>query len=185
MHIDWLSTVKTVALALAIVVVFNLFVHMGLNTFYPSPQFDDFCPQEEAVPQTQEQCETDGGKWLTPGEVTDTRFEPARVPSLATTEPYCDATYTCRQAFEDANEVYRRNAFIVWVVAGFIALVAGQMIAGSAAVSSGLTFGGVLSFIIGATGYWSNMDEVLRFIILGVVLVVLIWLGYRKARKNT
>lgn len=177
-----LGTIKTVALALAIVVVFNLFIGMGLSTFYPSPQFEDFCTQDRQTPQTQEMCEEVGGKWLQPGEVSDVRHIAPPAPSLATDEPYCDATFTCRQQYDDARNEHRRNAFIVWVVAGIVALVAGQVISASAAVASGLTFGGVLSFIIGATGYWSAMDEILRFILLGIVLAVLIWLGYRKTR---
>jgi hypothetical protein len=179
MEKNWLQNIKTAALALAIIVVFNLFIGMGLQTFYPSPQFDEFCPMEEPTPQTQLQCEEMGGRWITPGEV----IEP-RIPSLADPQPYCDATFTCRQEFEDANSVYRRNAFIVWVIAGFVALVAGQMINASTAVSTGFTFAGVLSFVVGAIGYWSDMDEVLRFILLGIVLAVLIWLGYRKTHKE-
>lgn len=173
---SWLSIAKTIALSMAIIVVFNLFIGMGLRTFYPGPDYEDFCPMDKQIPTTQTQCEAEGGKWFEPPVVTGEA-------SFAQPQPYCDNTFACRQEFEDKNEVYRRDAFIVWVIAGFIALVAGQMITASPSVSSGFTFGGVVSFIIGAAGYWSQMDETLRFILLGVVLAVLVWLGYRKSKE--
>jgi|TARA_B100001971_G_scaffold171205_1_gene163467 hypothetical protein len=50
------------------------------------------------------------------------------------------------------------------------------------AVVNGLMFGGILNIFIGIARYWSDMDEYLRFIISGVVLIVLIYIAYKKLK---
>lgn len=179
-----LQTIKTVALAAGIVIVFNAFVNMGVKTFYPRPEWNDpeFCGAVEGQTyETQEACEAVGGKWYESGEAA---IKPSVRPPPAyySEEPrsWCDAYFTCQKTFETARELYDRNVFIILVAAGLVALGAGWAISGSPAVSAGFVFGGVVSFIIGTARYWSAMDDYLRFIILGVALAILVWLGYRK-----
>jgi hypothetical protein len=174
-----LHAIKSIALALAILVVFNLFIGMGIRTFYPGPEFDEFCPVNMPEISDENQCRESGGQWIEPGEVSvdARRFAPA--PPIADV-PFCDEAYTCRQEFEQENTVRQRNVFVVWVIAGFAALLAGYLIERSSPVSAGFVFGGVVAFVVGSAGYWTQMDEILRFSLLGVVLAVLIWLGYRR-----
>jgi len=176
-----LSTIKTIALAAGIVIVFNAFVNRGVQTFYPGPEWNDpeFCGAVEGkLYETQAACEAMGGRWYESSQA----IKPSTRPLTLAEEPqrWCDAYFTCQKTFETARELYDRNVFIILVVAGLAALGAGYTISGSAAVSSGFVFGGVLSFIIGTMRYWSHMDEYLRFVILGIVLVILVWLGYRR-----
>ena len=56
------------------------------------------------------------------------------------------------------------------------------MTAEAEAVSLGLSLGGVLSFVIGTIGYWSDLSDVLRVVVLGIALVALIYLGIKKVR---
>ena len=46
-------------------------------------------------------------------------------------------------------------------------------------VSAGLFGGGVLTIIYGTMNYWSELADWARFIILGIALAVLIYLGYK------
>jgi len=52
-----------------------------------------------------------------------------------------------------------------------------------ASVSSGLMGGGILAIIYGTMRYWSDLPDFGRFIILGITLIILIWLGYKKIAK--
>jgi hypothetical protein len=180
------------ALIIGIVVVLNLFFNFGIKTFYGNPEWDEFCPREQVTvqPTTQEACVAQGGAWTEAGYTIERYPVPAKPLPLgeeATGLPaqtgYCDLYFTCQQEFEAVNEVYNRNVFIALVILGLISVVAGFLTTARSAVSLGLTFGGVLSFIIGSVRYWSDMDEYLRVIILGVALVVLIWLGVKKVRE--
>ena len=77
-------------------------------------------------------------------------------------------------------KVYNRNVFVVFVVAGILLLIGSVYLAGAEAVSLGLSFGGVLSLVIGSMRYWSDMNDILRVIILGVALVGLIYVAWKK-----
>ena len=182
-----LHTIKAIALAASIVIVLNLFINMGVKTFYPGPEFEDFCSEVEGkVFNNQTSCEAVGGNWVLVGESIDGRFERPVPFGVEDRKPYCDPYKSCRADHQDARSLYDRNVFIILIIAGLVSLGVGYGISAAAAVSSGLVFGGVLSFIIGTMRYWSNMDDYLRFIVLGLALVVLIWIGYRKVSgKNS
>lgn len=177
-----LHILKKIALAASIVVVLNLFVNMGIKTFYPAPKYEAFCPQDvRKIVTEQTACDAAGGQW------TDRYAYYAKpVPQPAMDQGplgWCDADFSCRKVYESANELYERNVFIVLVIAGLLSLGIGYAITVADAVASGFVFGGVVSFIVGTVRYWSGMHDYLRFAILGVALVVLIWIGYAKLKK--
>ena len=93
---------------------------------------------------------------------------------------YCDVNYTCSKQYEDVMKVYNRNVFVVFVIAGIVLLIGSVYLAGVEVISLGLAFGGVLALIIGSTRYWSAMDDILRVIILGVALVGLFFVAWKK-----
>ena len=185
-----LHTIQSIALASAIIIVFNLFINFGVRAFYTAPKNEDFCPPEKVsrAYENEAACNEAGGFWYEAGSQYGPHGPyPPRVapPEKAVAEPegWCDAYFTCNKDFQDARGLYNRNVFIVLIAAGLIALAAGMLVHEAAAVSSGLIFGGVLSFIVGTIRYWSDMQEYLRFIVLGVALVVLIWIGVKKMRR--
>ena len=168
------------ALVLGIVIVLNLFINVSIALVYDQPEWDKFCVQKQVTvaPNTQEKCVADGGAWTeNVGYSVDSK--PVNV-----SEPkgYCDVNFTCQKNYSEASSVYNRNVFIILVVAGVLSLGAGFFLAQYSAVSFGLSFGGVLSFVIGSVRYWSDMDDYIRVIILGLALVALIWLGIKKIK---
>ena len=96
---------------------------------------------------------------------------------------WCNLQYTCSNNFNDATRIYNRNAFIVLVLLGIMAIIASFFVIGTEAVSLGLSLGGVVSTIVGSVQYWSDMDDKLRFGVLLVGFIVLIWLGIKKVRE--
>lgn len=188
-----LHTIKSIALAASIIIVLNLFINIGVRTFYPSPKHNDFCPEGKVsrAYNDQDTCIEAGGQWIEdvrlrrfPREVEAPIPAPVRVVEDAEEiSGYCDPSFSCRKEYRAARDVYNRNVFVILVIAGLVVLGVGLRIVAAAAVSSGLVLGGVLSFIIGTIRYWSGMHDYLRFIILGIALAVLIWVGYRKLQK--
>lgn len=181
---------KKLILVLGIIIVLNLFFNYGVATFYKTPKFEDFCKPEALSEkyETKERCESVGGLWMASQSVYPAeKIAPVPVTNIITTDQptaWCDVQYTCGKDYQDAMAVYNRNVFIILVIAGVISIIAGFMTGQSEAVSLGLSFGGILSLIIGTIRYWSAMDDYLRFIILGVALAVLIWIGIKKFRDQ-
>lgn len=169
-------------LIVSIVIVLNLFFNFGISSFYHAPKFEDFCKNEKinVQPVTKDACVAVGGQWnessliekMIPSNITE--------PQKLQTNSYCDTSFTCRQEFEMANNVYQRNVFVTLVILGIISLLIGFALSSVSVVSFGLSFGGVLSLVIASIRYWSAMDEFIRVIILGLALIILIWLGIKK-----
>jgi hypothetical protein len=184
---------KKFGIGLAIVIVFNLFVNYGIHTFYKSLKYEDFCKPERLKQSlnTRQSCEAIGGLWTenvgygaskiyTP----ENAGSPAPIVEIKEQQPtgWCDQDFTCRKDFEAVNNIYRRNVFIVWVVAGITTIVASFFFTAVQILSTSFMFSGILSLLVGTIQYWSAMQDYLRFIILGVALGVLIYLAYKKLK---
>jgi hypothetical protein len=185
-------------LILGIVIVLNLFFVYGIKVLYNEPTFQNFCPvnQVTTAPATESECVAVGGGWTSysaPFQSTPVPLQPAykTTPvvtpqnSVVQSQPagYCDINFTCQKQFTNAESVYNRNVFVVLVILGVISLVAGFFISSSAAVSLGLSLGGVLALVVGSVRYWSDMNDYLRVAVLAVALVVLIGIGVKKVKE--
>ncbi len=151
---------KKIVIALAIIIILNLFFNYGIDTFYKGLQYEEFCPREYFVP-----------KPISPELISEQQAD-------------YEKQQQCQEKYESAKNLYNRNVFVALIVLGIISIIIGFLVSQSEAVSSGLSFGGILSLIIGTIRYWSGMDDYLRFIILGVALAVLIWIGVKKLKDN-
>ncbi|MEK6826716.1 MAG: hypothetical protein AABX90_03735, partial [Nanoarchaeota archaeon] len=71
------------------------------------------------------------------------------------------------------------NVFIVSMILGVIAIIISLLIAIDS-ISIGFMAGGILVVIVALIRYWSELGDKLRFVILTLVLIILIWIGYKK-----
>ncbi|MDO8493055.1 MAG: hypothetical protein Q7S19_00720 [bacterium] len=180
-------------LALAIVIVLNLFFNFAIKLVYKAPVYENFCKVEQVnvPPDSKDSCLAVGGQWNESAEYYPKGQK--MVPAPFTTPAgeytsvyrgYCNVQFTCSKNYEDTSRVYNRNVFVALVVLGMLSMFAGYYAGENTPVSLGLSMGGVLSFIIGSIRYWSDMDDYLRVIILGLALISLIWLGIKKFSQN-
>jgi len=162
-------------LAIAIAVVFTMFVYFGISTFYKEPKYDDYCKPElnSIYINSSQECEKAGGLW------NANNYYPKREAGMV--EGYCDVQYTCRKQYDEVNNEYRKNVFVFAVAFGVIALVGGIFVQISS-VSAGLMGGGIVTMIWGTMQYWDRLGDAIRFVILGIVLAILIWVGIKKLR---
>jgi hypothetical protein len=176
------------ALIIGIIIVLNLFFHFSTKLLYKPVKFDDFCQTKQVniQPGTKEDCLKEGGAW---NEGPAGKPVPANIDAEGRVIPaninaYCDINFTCQKDFETANNLYRRNIFIILIILGLLSLGLGFALSTNEVISIGLSYGGILSFIIASIQYWSAMDDYLRVIILGLALIVLIYLGYKKFKPQ-
>jgi hypothetical protein len=169
------------AIMLGIVIVLNVFFAVLVRLVLPTPEYETYCPTSQVVPayDTQDACTAIGGQWTNVPPAPEGQTAPFKGPAVT---GYCDAQYTCRQQFTDANEVHAKNAFIAYVVLGVIALVAGVLPIGSSIVSSGLSYGGVVTLIVGSAQYWGTANNWIRLAISLVALLALLYIGWKRFR---
>jgi hypothetical protein len=198
-----MSKFKYVLLAIAIAIVFVFFVGFGIASFYKSPQYEDFCRERGKFfdEVTEQKCSEIGGKWnaaeiarplakidndqllcTKTSEIDDAVTLNCQTQEQLDNQGYCDWDFYCREEFDNARELYNRNVFIVATGIGILVLIIGFALK-MASVSAGLMSGGVLTLLYGVMRYWTDLPDYGRFIILGITLGILIWLGYKRVRK--
>ena len=162
---------KKFILAAAIIIILNLFLNYGVQTFYRSPDYIDFCGYEHMRPAPMPLLDKD-------------KIDSAQNDEyIKAQEEYEKKQKECSDKFNEVRNVYNRNVFIYLIIAGFISIIIGFAVKASEAVSLGLSFGGLLSLIVGTIRYWSDMKDYTRFVILGIALMALIWIGFKKFRE--
>ena len=164
--------VKNIIISIAIIILTIFVAFYGINTFYPKPNYDDYCGTINSAPQTietQSQCEAYGGQWT-----------PEDIKCITTPCPqgYCDIYYTCRTELDAATKIRSRNVFLIALPLGIAIIALGAFVFGLEVVGAGLMGGGVGTLIYGAGAYWPYSENWIRFLISLVGLIVLIFLAY-------
>ncbi len=148
---------KDIILGIIISIVFLLFSVYGTKLIYEQPKYDDFCViKEPHVP-------------LDKGEKY---------------EEWQNWQEQCMENYEDAREKYSQNLFLISLVFSLIIIVISVLAIKVESVYGGLMLGSLMFIIYGTGSYWRYMDNLLRFLILGVSLAVLIWLGFWLSKRK-
>ncbi|MCK4650525.1 hypothetical protein KAT36_04845 [Candidatus Pacearchaeota archaeon] len=164
-------SIKAVILSIAIALISVFFFVYAIQSIYPAPEYDDYCDKDNYKLRinSSTECEAIGGKW--------NYYEDRPLDNEVV--GYCDRDFTCRGEYDDMKDVYERNVFFANLIIGIGVLVVGFLLA-LEAVSTGLMGGGVIMVVYGTIRYWGNLSDVWRTFVLGISLVILIWLGYKK-----
>ncbi len=175
-----MKNIKQKILSIAIAIVLVMFIAYGINTFFKSPNYEDFCKDITYSQNiTEQQCTAGGGKWNP--NIYD-KMAPTAAPTVPT--GYCDQTFTCNNEFTTANEKYNRLVFIISGILGLLCVIIGGVALKMESVSAGIMGGGILTIIYGTLRYWGNLEDIGRFIVLGIILAVLIFIGYKYLKKS-
>jgi hypothetical protein len=167
-------SLKNIVIGIAIIILTIFVTFYGINTLFPSPEYEDFCgePTREVIDNMQD-CEVAGGKW-----------NPSAIrPVESGVEGFCDEDFTCRQELEDARKDRSRKVFFIALPLGIIIIAVGALVFGLEAVGAGLMGGGVGTLIYGSGAYWPYTENWVRFLLSLVGLVILIWLAYYFNKK--
>jgi len=183
-----ISKIKRAILGISIAIILVLFIGYGINTFYKSPKYEDFC--EEKFPRPVKIGEENISKCNEVEKANqaleESCYKQGGIVRYETDENGCqvaDICDMCNKKYEEAREIYNRNVFVIAVLAGLICVILGGIVLKLESVSAGIMGGGVLSIIYGTVRYWGDLADVGRTVILGIVLAILIWMGYKKFRK--
>lgn len=157
------------------VFILTLFVTTyGVNMFYSEPLYEDFCPNSiwQIDEVNESVCFENGGKWNFYGEKT-------QVNSTG----WCDHDYSCREAYDLANERHSTNIFLISVPLGILLLLGGFYFFSLESIGVGLMLGGVGTMLRGIGSYWRYSEDWVRFLVSLVGLVIVIFFSYRFSDK--
>ncbi len=165
------------ALLVGIVVILNIFFGVLTSLALPAPDYNTYCPSNVSTTLTASACDSAGGVW--------TENAPAPLPAKGAapaTTGYCDLYAKCQPLYQAASDQHNLYAFVLMVGLGILALIIGFVPIGSSIVSSGLSYGGVIAFVIASAQYWGTAGEWIRLLIAAIGLGALVWIGWKRFR---
>ena len=176
-------------LAIGIAIILAIFIGYGLYVAYEPPKYDytqqNSCYETYNCNKPQQDCyEQFNYNYSNPSYKT--------CQSLTNTPEY----NACQNNFEECNNEYTkttasykyyRNCFFILLVFGLAFVLLGALLTSFEGIGSGLIGGGILIIIwsvVYTWSYWMHVNKVLRLIALGIVLVILMLLGYWKIESR-
>lgn len=163
---------KEVLLGIAILVMTIFVTYYGVNTIYPSNDYNDFCkPDRVLIANNSQECSEAGGKW---NPMVSNDFK---------SPGYCNFDFYCSQEFETANKIRSKHVFLVALPVGIAIIILGAFFFGLEAVGAGLMGGGVGTLIYGAGAYWPYTENLIRFLLSLAGLAILIFFAYYFNKK--
>jgi hypothetical protein len=180
-----MSKARKWALAIGIAIILAMFVNYGIQTFHKAPDYQDYCryysgPVVEPGKFGTANCTTVVADEEFTKNCSDNKgnVDFTRDSNGCAVKPICN---TCDNEFRAIENDYNKNVFIILTIIGALSIVAGILIKVDS-VAIGFLMGGILNIIIGTMRYWSGLQDVGRFLILGAVLALLVWVGIKKVR---
>ncbi len=162
---------------LGIVIILNIFFNELIGLALPAPDYNAYCPNTTPAAMTASSCDAQGGVW--------TEYPVTPMPSDANAPAEtgsCDMTAKCQPLYQAASDSHDLYAFTLLVALGVLAVIAGLFPMGSSIVSSGLSYGGVVAFIVASAQYWGSAGQWVRFAIALIGLVALLYIGWKRFR---
>ena len=155
------STGMKIFLGIALaVILFGLF-NLGVATFYPSPDYDDYCGKISPIQKlewTEQECVDEGGVWE---------------------DQYCNFYKDCQDEYQITKDSYNNKIFYFFVIAGLILAVLGLFITYlpfqivGIGTGTGLIIEGILRNL---------QDKIPAFIAGTLVFIVLSYFVWRKVK---
>lgn len=199
------GNIKRTLMAIAIALILVFFIGYGVNTFFEEPKWDDFCGERigKGLYETQASCESAGGGWtetearpmvenLKPNQLICTQQPSVKGDAIElsciTKEQneaatgWCDVNKKCQEEYEAARDPHNRISFIILAIIGVLIVLVATVFLKENVVSYGTLGGGILTILYGTIRFWGAIPDIWRFVILGVVLVVLIGISWKKLK---
>lgn len=169
------SQVAKWSLIIAIFVLLNVFFNVSVGLFLDEVKYENYCKNNypEKVINNPETCSQFNGEW-----------QAYAAPSInadgTTTTGYCDLYTKCQNEMNKDVESYELKVFVALMIFGLVSFVASLFLKTNYLVATALSLAAVLDFIIASMRYWSSANEWVRFTILLIALIILIYIAIKK-----
>ncbi len=189
----FIMTIRNGVLGVGIFVVFLLMLAYGIEAFYPSPRYQDFCtdnvidrfysgkpfPAEIGTNCTfssalQEQLDT---CYASDGQPIYKYSDTGCISALK------ECNY-CSTHFTEAQHSYSKRLFVIALLVGMMTLFAGYLTLAAEPVGSALIASGIGAIFYGSARNWENLSGIWRFLLLLTALILLIWITLRVNRVD-
>jgi hypothetical protein len=172
--------IKSILIGIAVTILSFLVIFTGIQTFYPSPEYEDFCSRIE-IPKpvvnetfcTQDVKQCPDGSYVSRNPNNNCEFFPCE-----------NEQEKCYNKYDEARAQYSKNLFTITTILAIILLSLGATLFKLEHISSGIMGGGIITLLYGTFNYWPNAGNLFRFIISIIGLLVVIGFAYWINKKK-
>jgi len=177
-----MSKVLSAVFGIGIAVIVYVTMLLGIQAFYPSPEYEDFCgdePRYEEPVMAYEGCTDE----MTLGECRK---------QISEREGRETEMEECHQEYGEAEEGYGRNFFIIASILGVIAIMVAYFLLNITSlyitnISAGIACSGIIMILWAFMRGWESTDEKLKFavgLIIAVIIITLTIMLNKKTEKK-
>ncbi len=152
--------IKEWLLGITISIIFLMFCVFGTKLIYHSPKYEDYCDYSK----------------INYPVLNKTNLSEKDL--IEEQEFYSKYYKDCSDKYDLANKNYSKNMFITSLIFSIIVVILCVVFININSISGGLMFGSLMFIVYGTGKYWNYMDDLLRFVVLGVALIALIYTAY-------
>lgn len=182
--------IKNLVLGIGIFIVYLLAVSYGIETFYPSPQYEDFCNNEGRFPYAKP---IEAGQNCSFSRQLQNQSDQCYANQGFPVYEYNDAGCAisvkecdyCNKEFNDSQKSHQKVVFLIALIVGIITIFIGYGILSVEPVGSALIASGIGAIFYGSARNWANLTDIWRFLLLVVALILLIWITLRINKVNS
>ena len=172
--------IRNFILGAGIFVVYLLTLSYGIEAFYPSPNYEDYCEggYYGHRPLKEIQCESSPALYSKEASCNSAGaiFRLEYNEEGCAVDGYCDE---CNLKFEEKDSEHSKIFFIISIIAGLFTLFIGYAFLATEPVGSSLLASGIGAIFMGSVGNWSYLGNIFRFLLLVISLIFLIWIALR------
>jgi len=164
-----------VVFGIGIAVVIYIVVLLGIQAFYPTVEYEDYCNDTSYRSMKPIMGFHDCENNITVQECKVLMESP---------EFYEDPqAEDCWQNFDDAEEKYNKNFFIIATLIGTFILIASYFFLSITNISAGIACSGVVLILWGFMRGWESTDHTIKFIISLLIATAVIFLAVKVNKK--
>ena len=183
--------VKNLIIGIGIFIIYLLAVNYGIHAFYPEPKYEKFCSGEYGRYSIKQDYSYPSVNCTFSKELqkqVDFCYQDGGNPIFEYDENGCNVAVErcdyCNKEYNESLAKYNKNYFLISLILGIITLLIGYFVLFVEPVGSSLMAAGVGAIFFGSVRNWQNLSDILRFVLLLVALILLVWIGLRVNKKK-
>ena len=165
------AKIMNVVFGIGIAIILYIVVILGINVFYPAPDFNDYnCSSFEPKPVEIQVCNPD----MTVGDcytvVAGKQLNESRISEQAKFDE-------CNKRFQEDDKIYGRNFFYITNIVGILVVTGGLLLfiyfSSMINLGVGAAFAGLALIFFGFIRGWESTSDKLKFV-LGIIIAAII-----------
>ncbi len=161
--------VMNVVFGIGIAIILFIVVTLGVQLFYKSPVYEDFCNISYYDKPVAIYDST-----ICPDNMTVGACNALIKEKQTTLDRQNKEQERCSKAYQEADKVYGKNVFIINNFVGIMAVIASLFLFSMINIAAGTAFSGLALIIWGFGRGWQGTGDILKFVVALIVAVLFI-----------